>query len=125
LKDVRDVPTWSMPSGEAVDALLGITRLRGQLADLEARVIDRVDQAGVAMDAGASSTANWLAVQTRQTRTGAPAAGLEPSGFSFEASLMIVLISKPSSRATSSIGLPGSYTGWLRTEERARSAYVN
>jgi hypothetical protein len=71
LKDVRDVPTWSMPSGVAVDTLLGITRLRGQLADVEARVIDRVDQAGVAMDAGASSTANWLAVQTRQTRAAA------------------------------------------------------
>ncbi len=71
LKDVRDVPTWSMAPGEATETLLGITRLRGQLADLEARVIDRVDQAGVAADAGATSTANWLAHATRQTRTDA------------------------------------------------------
>ena len=69
LKDVRDVPTWSMESREAAETLLGITRLRGQLADLEARVIDRVEQAGVAADAGATSTVNWLAHTTRQTRT--------------------------------------------------------
>ena len=34
-------------------------------------MIDRVEQAGVAADAGATSTANWLAHTTRQTRTSA------------------------------------------------------
>src|SRR3954447_21435005 len=36
--------------------------------------------------------------------------GEGPSGFSFDASLMIVPGSTPSSRAVSSIGFPGSYT---------------
>src|SRR5436305_1810654 len=38
------------------------------------------------------------------------ALGEGPSGFSFDASLMIVPGSTPSSRAVSSIGFPGSYT---------------
>ena len=37
------------------------------------------------------------------------ASGEGPSGFSLEASLMMVFGSSPNSRATSSIGLPGEY----------------
>src|SRR5437870_5833758 len=41
----------------------------------------------------------------------ATAAGEGPSGFSFEASLMMSFAARPCSRATSSIGRPGWYTG--------------
>src|SRR5690606_2080086 len=44
-----------------------------------------------------------------------------PSGFSFEASLTIDAGSRPSSRATNSTGLPGSYTGCVATAGRAIS----
>jgi hypothetical protein len=71
LKDVRDVPTWSMAPAEAADTAMLLTQVKAQLAEVEARVIDRVEQAGVAADAGATSTANWLAHTTKQTRTSA------------------------------------------------------
>src|SRR5882724_3268850 len=44
----------------------------------------------------------------------AMASGDGPSGFSLEASLMMWLAGRPSSRATSSMGRPGWYTGTLR-----------
>ena len=47
-------------------------------------------------------------VALRVAYTAAIALGLGPSGFSFEASLMISSGRRPSSRATSSMGLPGS-----------------
>src|SRR6478609_4602134 len=50
--------------------------------------------------------------------------GEGPKGFSFEASLMMPAGSRPSSRATVSIGLPGSYTGCVRMPGLASSAKV-
>src|SRR5579859_364747 len=41
----------------------------------------------------------------------ATASGDGPNGFSFDATLMMLSAGRPSSRATSSIGRPGWYTG--------------
>src|SRR5258706_8249784 len=50
------------------------------------------------------------------------ALGLGPRGFSFDASLTIVSSAKPYSRASSSIGFPGTYGAIRRTYSGASAA---
>jgi hypothetical protein len=69
LDDLVESPLWSMPGSEAADTLTEVTRLQAQLAELHSRLLVRVEQAGVAADAGATSTPNWFAHQTKTTRT--------------------------------------------------------
>ncbi len=71
LKDVRDVPVWSMSPAETGEVLVEITFLQAQLAELRARVTAHGQVVEVEAASGATSTANWLAHQTRQTRAGA------------------------------------------------------
>ncbi len=71
LKDVRDVPTWSMSPAETGEVLVELTFLQAQLAELQARVTAHGQVVEVEAASGATSTANWLAHQTRQTRAGA------------------------------------------------------
>ena len=71
LKDVRDVPAWSMSSGETREAMVEITRLNAAMAELEARLVAHGRTAAVEAESGATSTANWWAHTTKQTRAGA------------------------------------------------------
>jgi hypothetical protein len=68
---VADASVWSMTAAEAASTLVELTRLAGQVAELTARVAAHADELQVGSDVGATSTANWLAHQTRQTRPAA------------------------------------------------------
>src|SRR3954454_23698499 len=66
-----DASVWSMSAGEAASTLVELTRLEAQVAELKTRVARHADEMQVGTDAGATSTANWLAHTTRQTRSAA------------------------------------------------------
>jgi hypothetical protein len=66
-----DVPVWSMTDREAADALVELTRHEAEVAELKARIARHADEQQVGQDHGASSTAVWLANQTRITRPAA------------------------------------------------------
>ncbi len=71
LKTLRDQQVWSMDQVETRDTMVEITFAEAQLAELKARVTAHGQAIEVEADSGATSTANWLAHATRQTRTGA------------------------------------------------------
>ena len=72
LRDVADslvdVSVWSMDAAETAVTLIELTRLESQVVELKSRVAAHADELQVGSEAGATSTANWLAHQTRQTR---------------------------------------------------------
>jgi hypothetical protein len=70
LKTLRDQPAWSMGPEESRNAMVGLTRLEAQLVELQARVAHG-QTIEVEAESGATSTANWWASATRQTRAGA------------------------------------------------------
>jgi hypothetical protein len=65
---VAAASVWSMTAAEAASTLVELTRLAGQVAVLTARVAAHADELQVGVDVGATSTANWLAHTTKQTR---------------------------------------------------------
>jgi hypothetical protein len=65
---VVDASVWSMDSTETAATLVELTRLQAQVTELTARVAAHADELQVGHDVGATSTANWLAHQTRTTR---------------------------------------------------------
>jgi len=71
LKTVRDAPAWSMSAEETRTALVEATRLGAQLSELEARLAHHGQTVEVEAESGATSTANWWAHATRQTRPAA------------------------------------------------------
>ena len=66
---VVDASVWSMTAAEAASTLLELTRLEAQVVELRARVAAHADELQVGHDVGATSTATWLAHQTRLTRS--------------------------------------------------------
>jgi hypothetical protein len=66
-----DVSVWSMSAEEAASTLVELTRLEAQVVELKSRVATHADELQVGSDVGATSTANWLAQQTRLTRPAA------------------------------------------------------
>src|SRR3954471_18131637 len=68
LDDVRDASVWSMDPSETAATLQSLSKARARLAELEARVAAHADDLDLGQDVGASSAANWLAHQTKQTR---------------------------------------------------------
>jgi hypothetical protein len=68
---VVDASVWSMTAAEAASTLVELTRLAAQVAELTARVAAHADELQVGHDVGATSTANWLAHTTKQTRPAA------------------------------------------------------
>ncbi|WP_231482458.1 HNH endonuclease signature motif containing protein [Nocardioides sp. URHA0020] len=60
-----------MSASEAASTLVELTRLEAQVVELKTRVATHADEVQVGTDVGATSTANWLAHQTRQTRPAA------------------------------------------------------
>jgi hypothetical protein len=65
---VAAASVWSMTAAEAASTLVELTRLAAQVAEMTARVAAHADELQVGMDVGATSTANWLAHTTKQTR---------------------------------------------------------
>ena len=59
---------WSMSTRDAEDALLALTRVRGQLDALLMRVLRQAEAVGAGLDTGATSTTNWWSHATRTTR---------------------------------------------------------
>src|SRR3954471_23429640 len=68
---VVDASVWSMTAGEAASTLVQLIRLEAQVTELKARGAMHADEVQVGSDVGATSTANWLAHETRQTRPAA------------------------------------------------------
>ena len=66
-----DATVWSMSADEAASTLVELTRLEAQVVELKARVAMHADEVEVGSEVGATSTANWLAHTTRQTRAAA------------------------------------------------------
>jgi hypothetical protein len=68
LAALADRPLWSMSAQDSEDALLSLTRVRGQLEALLMRVLRQAEATGVGLDVGATSTINWWSDATRTTR---------------------------------------------------------
>ena len=58
LKTVRDAPAWSMNAAETREALIELTRLEAQIAELFLRVAGHARTVEVEAESGATSTAN-------------------------------------------------------------------
>jgi hypothetical protein len=71
LKTLRDAPAWSMSPAETRDALVELSRLEAGLAELQLRVAGHARTVQVEAESGATSTANWWAHATKQTRVSA------------------------------------------------------
>jgi hypothetical protein len=71
LDAIAETPVWSMDATEAEAALTAVTRLAARVAELELRVAAHADRREAGLGFGATSTANWWAVETRQTRSAA------------------------------------------------------
>jgi hypothetical protein len=68
LADLGDAPIWSMSQEEQREALRILDRLGSRVDELNLRVLGAADRNDVGADSGATSTAVWLAHETRQTR---------------------------------------------------------
>jgi hypothetical protein len=73
LDGLLDAPAWSMTPGEQRTSLLQLARAEARIAELRLRVLAAADRNDVADQTGASSTAAWLAHETRQDRPAAHA----------------------------------------------------
>ncbi|GAB3770489.1 HNH endonuclease signature motif containing protein [Nocardioides ginsengisegetis] len=71
LAELADVSLWSMSPDESAATLTAATRLSAQLAELEMRVAEHAKTVGVGESVGATSTSNFWAHATNQTRTAA------------------------------------------------------
>jgi hypothetical protein len=68
---LADASVWSMTAEEAAATFVELTRLEAQIVELKARVAAHADELQVGSAVGATSTANWLAHQTKETRPAA------------------------------------------------------
>jgi hypothetical protein len=66
-----DASVWSMDAAEAASTLVELTRLESQVVELRSRVAAHADALRVGSEVGATSTANWLAHTTKDTRPAA------------------------------------------------------
>ena len=71
LDELVDQSTWSMGDEETRSTLARLTRIRNRLHELELRAAAHAEANRVGDEAGATSTANWWAHQTKQTRAAA------------------------------------------------------
>lgn len=68
LAALAERPMWSMSTRDAEDALVSLTRVRGQLDALLVRVLRQAETVGAGLDTGATSTTSWWSHATRTTR---------------------------------------------------------
>jgi hypothetical protein len=69
LGSVAGTPVWSMNPAETGKALVAVTRLEAQLAQVKMRLLAHAERVEVGASVGATSAANWLAHQTKTTRS--------------------------------------------------------
>ena len=70
-RDLRDLalrPLWSMDARATGEALVEVTRLAAQVAQLQLALLHQADVVEVGADVGATSPASWLAHETRTVR---------------------------------------------------------
>src|SRR5690349_11978689 len=65
---VADSSVWSMDASETAATLVRLSRAKARIVELEARVAAHADDLHLGQDVAASSAANWLAHETKQTR---------------------------------------------------------
>ena len=68
LASVARTPLWSMTPEDQRDALTTLTQARAQLDALKLGVLVEAERSGATTDTGASTAADWIAVETRQVR---------------------------------------------------------
>ena len=73
LGELASTPVWSMTPTEQRETLLALTRLETQVAALRLQVMVEADRCGATTEHGAASAADYVAVETRQTRQAARA----------------------------------------------------
>ena len=61
LRSVAETPVWSMSASETGDALVEVTRLKAQVAQLQLRLLGHAERVEVGSEVRATSAANWLA----------------------------------------------------------------
>src|SRR5688500_17733572 len=71
LDQLADVATWTMRPEEQWAALKDLAKAEAQLTALRLRVLGEADRSGATDARAAASAADWLAVETRQTRLAA------------------------------------------------------
>ena len=71
LQDVATVPVWSMTPAEQRDTLVELARAEAQLAALRLRVLAEAERSEAGSVRAAASAADWVAIETRQTRISA------------------------------------------------------
>jgi hypothetical protein len=75
LRDIADTlvdaSVWSMDAVETASTLVELTRLESQVVELRSRIAAHADELRVGSEVGATSTANWLAHTTKDTRPAA------------------------------------------------------
>jgi hypothetical protein len=65
---VSETPAWSMSAEEQRETLRVLQRVESRLTELQLRVLTSADRNEAGADSGATSTASWLAHETRRTR---------------------------------------------------------
>ena len=71
LAELAARPVWSMSEAEQREALRQLARADAQLAALRLRVLAEAERSGAGTERAAATAADWVAVETRQTRVGA------------------------------------------------------
>src|SRR6187200_826467 len=71
LAELAARPVWSMSEPEQREALRELAKADAQLAALRLRVLAEAERSGAGTERAACSAADWLAVETRQTRISA------------------------------------------------------
>ncbi|MET0843541.1 MAG: hypothetical protein ABWY23_06810, partial [Mycetocola sp.] len=64
-------PVWSMSPAEQREALRELAKAESQLSALRLRVLAEAERSGAGQERAAASAADWVAIETRQTRISA------------------------------------------------------
>jgi hypothetical protein len=71
LHQVGSTPVWSMTPAEQRETLRTLARAEAQLAALRLRVLAEAERSGAGSERAAATAADWVAIETRQTRISA------------------------------------------------------
>ena len=68
LEKLAATPVWSMSPEQQREVLPELARAQAQLAALNLRVLAEAERSGAGSERAAASAADWVAIETRQTR---------------------------------------------------------
>jgi hypothetical protein len=71
LDELAATPVWSMTPAEQRDTLRELAKAEAQLSALRLRVLGEAERSGAGTEKAAASVADWVAIETRQTRISA------------------------------------------------------